>query len=315
VKLQQLVGGENVVAMAERFGISTPLHPFPSLALGALEVRLIDLVRAYAGIANLGEVPQPFAITEITDRDGRTLERAFPRSERAISPQAAYLALSVLEGVIDRGTGVSARSLEANLAGKTGTTDRYSDAWFIGFSPRITVGVWVGRDRKEPIGRNMTGARAAQPLWNDFVASYLETVDDEERAEEFPIPSGIVFTPVDLATGERAIPRCPYHGDVILEAFLDGTEPGPADCGDLPPNLTSLPWPFQLAFYSPWPGEPMPTPEAVAVADRRMKGESPVPEEEPLTVSHVTRAAFGGGADLDDPSQPELPAGTSPRIP
>ena len=273
VKLQQLVGGDAVVAMAQRFGISTALQPFPSLALGALEVRLIDLVRAYAGIANLGEVPEPYSIAAVYDRDGRLVERFFPRSQRAISAPAAYLALSVLEGVIDRGTGVSAQTIEANLAGKTGTTDKFSDAWFVGFTPRLTVGVWVGRDLKQPIGRNMTGAVAAQPLWNEFMKAYLETVEAGARTETFPIPSGVVFSPVDYATGESAIPPCPHHGAVVLEAFLDSTEPTPSECGARPANLTEMPWPFQLAFYVARPGEPMPTPSAVEVANRRTRSD------------------------------------------
>ena len=269
VKLQQLAGGDAVVDMAKRFGIGTELHPFPSLALGAMEVRLIDLVRAYAGIANLGDVPEPYAITAVYDRDGRPVEKFYPRSQRAISAPAAYLALSVLEGVIDRGTGNSAASIPANLAGKTGTTDRYTDAWFVGFSPRITVGVWVGRDVKAPIGRKMTGAVAAQPLWNEFMKAYLETVDESERTESFSIPSGIVFSPVDYATGESALPPCSYHSRVILEAFLDTTEPNQRPCGARPANLSELPWPFQVAFYSPRPGEPMPTAAAVEVANQR----------------------------------------------
>ena len=280
VKMQQLVGGPAVVDVAKRFGISTQLHPYPSLALGAVEVRLIDLVRAYAGIANLGEIPEPHAISEIYDRDDRLEERFFPRTQRAISAPAAYLMLDVLEGVVDRGTGQSARTIEANLAGKTGTTDRYADAWFIGFTPRITVGVWVGRDLKVPIGKKMTGARAAQPIWNNFIRGYLDSLDEAARTEEFEVPPGVVFTPVDYYTGERAIPRCPYHGEVILEAFLDGTEPDSEECGDVPDGLHELPWPFQLSFYTPRPGEPMPTVESIVIADERLTDDEDEDDED-----------------------------------
>jgi len=271
VKLQQLVGGTSVVETARRMGISSELHPYPSLALGSLGVKLIDLTRAYATVANLGERPEPYYITEIADRDGRVTDRAFPRSERVVSAPVAFLLLHVLRGVIETGTGNSARTLEANLAGKTGTTDDYSDAWFIGFSPRITVGVWVGRDLKQPIGRRMTGARAAQPIWNAFMRAYLETISEEERGEDFPVPAGVVFTPVDWFTGERAVPRCPGQDRIVLEAFLDGTEPTEG-CTETEYVLHDLPWPFQLPFYEPRPGEPMPTPDAIQIADDRITG-------------------------------------------
>jgi penicillin-binding protein 1A len=277
VKLQQLVSGEAVVDTAKRFGITTELHPYASLALGSFEVRLIDLVRAYSGIANLGELPELYFISEIYDRDGRLEERFFPRTERVMPAPVTYLMLHLLRGVIQEGTGVSAASLEANLAGKTGTTDLYSDAWFVGFSPRITVGVWVGRDLKAPIAKRMTGARAAQPIWNRFMADYLDTVDEEVKAEDFSVPPGVVFSPVDRITGERAIPRCAHHDKIILEAFLDGTEPTEA-CGDRLPGLEQLPWPFQLPFYEPRPGEPMPNGEAVNVADERLRP-TPTPDQ------------------------------------
>ena len=277
VKLQQLVSGEAVVDTAKRFGITTELHPYPSLALGSFEVRLIDLVRAYSGIANLGELPEPYFISEIYDRDGRLEERFFPRTERVMPAPVSYLMLHLLRGVIQEGTGASAASLGANLAGKTGTTDLYSDAWFVGFSPQITVGVWVGRDLKKPIARRMTGARAAQPIWNRFMAGYLETVDDEARAEDFSVPPGVVFSPVDRITGERAIPRCAHHEKIILESFLDGTEPTES-CSDRLPGLEALPWPFQLPFYEPKPGEPMPSGEAVNIADERLRP-TPTPDQ------------------------------------
>jgi penicillin-binding protein 1A len=256
VKLQQLAGSQSVVDTARRFGISTELHPYPSLALGSLGVRLIDLVRAYSGIANLGEVPEPYFISEIHDRDGRLQERFFPHSERVMPEAVTYLALYMLRGVIQRGTGVSARWLDANLAGKTGTTDLYSDAWFVGFSPRITVGVWVGRDLKAPIGKKMTGAKAAQPIWNNFMTEYLKTLSAAERAEDFQVPAGVVFTPVDATTGERAVPPCSYQERVILEAFLDGTEPVDP-CSEEMGEIMDLPWPFQLPHYTAKPGEPL----------------------------------------------------------
>jgi penicillin-binding protein 1A len=277
VKLQQLAGSQAVVETARRFGISTELHPYPSLALGSLGVRLIDLVRAYSGIANLGDVSEPFFISEIYDRDGRLQERFFPRSERVMSEAVTYLGLSVLKGVIDRGTGMSAKWLPGHLAGKTGTTDSYSDAWFVGFSPRITVGVWVGRDRKETIGRKMTGAKAAQPVWNNFMTAYLDTLTEDERAEDFPVPAGVVFTPVDARTGERAVPPCEYQTEVILEAFLDGTEPMDP-CREEMGEIADLIWPFQLPYYPPKLGEPMPTFEAINVADERLRP-TPTPGE------------------------------------
>ncbi|MGD8440287.1 MAG: PBP1A family penicillin-binding protein [Holophagae bacterium] len=293
VKLQQLVGSEQVIETARRFGISTELHPYPSLALGSLGVKLIDLVRAYSAIANLGELSSPYAIAEVLDRDGRPLERTFPRLQPVMSAPVTYLALHVLRGVIERGTGMSARFLDANLGGKTGTTDDYSDAWFVGFSPRITVGVWVGRDRKEPIAKKMTGAKAAQPIWNAFMARYLDTLDEATRAEDFSIPAGIVFTPVDYYTGERAVPPCRQQTKIILEAFLDGTEPT-EPCTEREVPLHELPWPFQLAFYEPKPGEPMPDQMALEVADERLKP-TPTPEEAAALARAERAAARAGG--------------------
>jgi hypothetical protein len=110
------------------------------------------------------------------------------------------------------------------------------------------------------------------------MTDYLETLDEEARAEDFPVPPGVVFSPVDWMTGERAIPRCTHHTSVILEAFLDGTEPT-APCSARLPGLEELPWPFQLAFYTPLPGEPMPTGMAVEAADVRLIP-TPTPEEQ-----------------------------------
>ncbi|RLE19418.1 MAG: penicillin-binding protein [Acidobacteria bacterium] len=272
VKLQDMVGGQAVVETAKAMGITTPLRPYPSLALGTLGVRLVDVVRAYAGFANLGEVPTPYFISEVRDRDGRSQEQFYPTLERRTSAAAGYLLLHVLEGVIERGTAQKAKVLHAHLAGKTGTTDDYSDAWFVGSSPRITVGVWVGRDKKAPIGRRMTGAAAALPIWIRFMEAYLETLDEAARAERFPVPAGVVFSAVDWYSGHLVVPECADQSRIVLEAFLDGTEPQVSCEGDTP-GLSEMPWPFQQAYYTPRVGEPMPDPLALARADERVEEE------------------------------------------
>ncbi len=290
VKLQQLVGGREVIETAKAFGIGTPLAPYASMALGSFEVRLLDLTRAYAGFASLGEVPEPLMVREVRDGSGRVLERTFPSGRRAAPAAPTYLLVHVLEGVIRRGTGMPARGLPGHLAGKTGTTDDYTDAWFVGFSPRITVGVWVGRDLKQPIGPRMTGARAALPIWTRFVRAYLEGLDETAREESFPVPAGVVFTAVDPLTGRRATPSC---RSVVLEAFLDGTEPE-AECDPELEELVRLPWPMQVPLYTPRPGEPMPTPEAVAVADGRLEGKEAAEVLEELS-SGVRPTPSAGG--------------------
>lgn len=286
VKLQEMVGGQAVVETAKRMGITTELRPFPSLALGTLGVRLIDLTRAYAGFANLGEVPEPYFVSAVRDRDGRLLERAYPTLARGAPAAPTSLLVHVLEGVVDRGTGQAARKLDVALAGKTGTTDDYSDAWFVGSTPRITVGVWVGRDLKKPIGKRMTGAAAALPLWIRFLESYLETVDEDVRAETFPVPAGVVFSPVDWHSGHLVVPACSDTATIVLEAFLDGTQPTET-CADDILGLAEMPWPFQEPYYQARPEEPMPTPESVECVDRRIRGDD---EEE----DEGTDAAEGG---------------------
>jgi len=270
VKLQDLIGGDAVVQTARDLGISTELHPYPSLALGTLGVRLIDLVRAYSGFANLGEIPEPYFISEVRDREGKPLQHFYPMLERKEAQAVSYLLVHVLEGVIQRGTGMKARGIKAHLAGKTGTTDDYSDAWFLGFSPRVTVGVWVGRDHKAPIGKKMTGAAAALPIWIDFVEAYLETLDEEAREEKFPVPAGIVFSVIDWYTGHLVVPSCSGSSRPILEAFLDESETTVTCEGD-DPTFRDLPWLFQQPHYTPRPNEAMPSPDAIACVDQRFK--------------------------------------------
>jgi penicillin-binding protein 1A len=268
-KVQQLIGGQAVIDVAHRLGVKEQLGNYSSMALGTFELSMTELAAAYAGIANRGQVAEPYFISRVNDDEGKVLLETRPKVHQAVREDAAYLMTHVLEGVIQRGTAAAAAGLPGHLAGKTGTTDRYTDAWFIGFSPRITCAVWVGRDLKEPIGRRMTGAEAALPTWMRFMKAYLESQPDAVRQEEFPVPAGVTLIPVDASTGLRATPAC---GDsVILEAVPAGREPG--ECTAQAQAVLALPWQQQLAFYTYKPGEPPTTPEAIAAAEAKLAAE------------------------------------------
>ncbi len=268
VKLQQMVTGEAVIDAARRLGLKENLAPYPTLALGAFEVTLLDLTAAYAGIANRGEFAEPVFISRVKDADGKVIGESRPKVRQAVRADVAYLMTHVMEGVVDRGTAGTAAGLPGNLAGKTGTTDSYTDAWFVGSTPRITCGVWVGRDLKEPIGRRMTGAEAALPTWIRFMKPYLEALPDSIRNEEFPVPAGVVLVPVDRKTGLRATPAC---GDaVLLEAVLAGHEP--QECSPDMHSIAGLGWLDQLRYYTYKANEPPTTAAAIEAAINKMSG-------------------------------------------
>ncbi|MCS7181598.1 MAG: PBP1A family penicillin-binding protein [Thermoanaerobaculum sp.] len=263
VKLQQMVSGERVIDLARRLGVREELRPYPSMALGSFELPVVTTAAAYAAFANGGMAVEPYFLLRVRDSQGKTLLEQRPQVRQALSQQVAYMMTHTLTGVVQRGTAAKAASLPGHLAGKTGTTDAYTDAWFIGYSPRITCAVWVGRDKKEPIGRRMTGAEAALPTWIRFMQAYLQRLPEAIRSEDFPLPpSGVTLIPVDPRTGLRATPDC---GDnVILEAVPEDKLP-PA-CSAQAHRIAELPWEQQLRYYTFKPGEPLTTPEAIAVA-------------------------------------------------
>jgi penicillin-binding protein 1A len=268
-KLQQIVTGEAVIDVARRLGVKQALAPYSSLALGSFELTLPELTAAYAGIANRGQVAEPYFIARVRDGEGQTLLENRPKVRQAIREDVAYIMTHVMEGVVQRGTAVAANELGAHLAGKTGTTDRFTDAWFIGFTPRVTCGVWVGRDLKTPIGRKMSGAEAALPTWIRFMKAYLDTQSDAVRREEFSVPAGVAMVAVDQRTGQRAIPLC---GDsVILEAVPESQQI--EDCSSRMHEIVTLPWREQLTYYAYRPGEPATSPESIAAAEAKLAGE------------------------------------------
>lgn len=270
VKLLDMVGVDRVIDFARRCGIDARLPPYPSLALGAAEIRPIELAAAYATIANQGTWVKPYLVERVHTADGRLVEEHFPETRAATSPQVAYVLTHMLEGVIDRGTARRLSDLPVAIAGKTGTTDDYSDAWFIGFTPRYTLLSWVGHDVKRTLGRGMDGAAAAAPIWKDVAEAGLDAGWIEEGAE-FQPPSGVVFATIDFRSGLLAEAG-------FRESFVAGTEPAQPEDAKWG-LILSLPWYQQQPFYLPKRGERMPlTPEELAA--EAAEGESVAPAAE-----------------------------------
>ena len=218
------------VRYCQKFGITSLLRPYLSLALGAFEVRLIEMVSAFSTFPNKGVRITPNFITRIEDKDGNILEEHKIESTEVISPQVAYIMTSLLQGVVQRGTAQAARWLEKPIGGKTGTADDYSNAWFIGFSPTLCAGVWVGHEQGNmTIGERQSGAVAALPAWVEFMQ---KTIEDEKRAAkeneeeydpgEFEVPPNLDYATIDYKTGLLWNPICLFP---FREIYLPGTGP------------------------------------------------------------------------------------------
>lgn len=253
VKLLDLIGAKSAIDFAQRCGITEPLPPYPSLGLGSADISPIEMAAAYATFANQGVYVEPYFVESVQTHDHRQLEAHAPRTHKAMEPAVAYVLSHMLEGVIDRGTAGSASDLDVDLAGKTGTTDEYSDAWFIGYTPKYTLLVWVGYDQKRSIGRNMTGAEAALPAWKQLVGQGLAD-GWITKGQKFVPPPGVEMVAIEPESGLLAAPGAPK---VLLEAFLAGTQPTKA-WEPRWDSILALPWGQQRAFYIPREGERMP---------------------------------------------------------
>jgi penicillin-binding protein 1A len=218
VKLLNKLGPSTAVQWAYRMGIESPLEPNLSLVLGTSEVTLLELTAAYAVFPNGGVGTRPFAILEVLDREGRSIWRARPQMRTVVSPETAAIMTDMLQAVVQAGTGRAARRIGRPLAGKTGTTDSYKDALFIGFSPTIVVGVWVGLDHHGTLGNKETGAKAALPIWIDF----MEPVLAGRPYRDFTMPEGVVKVRIDAESGLLASENCP---NTVTAVFKKGTEP------------------------------------------------------------------------------------------
>ena len=184
IRLLEQLGVNPVIEAARRAGIQSPLPHDLTLALGSGDVTLLELTAAYGTFANQGIHMEPLMVRYVTDAQGRLVEENIPQGREAIDPGVANRLTQMLRGVVERGTGVAARVLERPLAGKTGTTNDFSNAWFVGYTPSIVAGVWIGHDRPRSLGHEETGARAALPIW----VAVMRTALRGQPAEDFPVP-------------------------------------------------------------------------------------------------------------------------------
>jgi penicillin-binding protein 1A len=218
VRLAEQVGLDRVINTARTLGIASDIPRFPSIAIGAGEVTLLEMVASYATLAALGERPEPRFITHVTDRDGRTVWQVAPRTSRAIASDVAFLTIDLMRDVVNRGTGgpVRGAGFRQPAAGKTGTTNEAADVWFIGSTPTITAGIWIGMDERKRIMGQATGGRLAAPVWGRVMRSVANGGGD------WSPPAGIEQHQVD-AYGNVVAANCPTFGELRQEYFLRGT--------------------------------------------------------------------------------------------
>ena len=219
VHLELDVGIPKVIQMAKSLGIESRLRQVPSLALGACEVSVLEMTRAYATLANHGVMATPIAVRAVLDRGGNIRWSPKRESKRVLRPETAYMGTVLLEGPVIYGTAASIRSqfgFTRPAAGKTGTTSDENDAWFIGTTPQLACGVWVGCDKGRRLG--LTGTQAAVPIW----ARFMDAAHKGKDVVDFDAPNGVTEVWIDASTGYRAGPECPR---VMRVAFVNKTEP------------------------------------------------------------------------------------------
>jgi len=213
------VGPTLVADVAHRAGIKRNLDAVPSIGLGTSLVSPLEMTSSFSTFANGGIHATPFGILKVTDNQGRVLEESVPEETESFSPQLSYVLVNMMKGVVQRGTATFASRLKRPLAGKTGTSQDSKDMWFIGMTPDLTAGAWMGYDDFMSLPmKDWTGGGTVVPWWTEI----METVLKDQPVRDFPVPDGIVFVTVDQETGKLALPTCKKK---VLEAFLKGTEP------------------------------------------------------------------------------------------
>ncbi len=221
--VKELVPATEVKSTAERMGISTNIRAVDAIALGTSEVYLLDMVNAYSAFPNQGVLNQPFGITKVEDRYGNVIKEYYPIREEVLREESAYVMTSMLQTVMDAGTGGSSRwrhNFYHPAGGKTGTTQNWTDAWFVGFSKQLAAGVWMGvDDPRVSLGESQDGSRAALPAWAEFMAAAHDTLG--LKRVNFERPDGVIDVEICATTKDRPTNLCPIE----TEIYIKGTEP------------------------------------------------------------------------------------------
>ncbi len=266
VKILEDIGVSYALQFMKRLGIESSIKRDLSIALGTSGVSMMELTSAFAVFANGGERIKPVFIKKIVTMKGEVLEENTPYiemeekeeeeemsktpspalKEQVISPQNAFIMTHLLQGVVQHGTGQRAKVLGRPVAGKTGTSSDYSDAWFIGYSPSLLAGVWVGFDDKTSLGKDETGARAALPIWISFMSQALRNTPIETPKP----PQGIAFIKVNIETG---LPTNTDSPETITEAFIDGSTPREKEDGEKESSSSGIPVPEKSPGHPPAP--------------------------------------------------------------
>ena len=227
IKLLQKIGVQKTIELARKLGITAPLAANLSIALGSSGLTLYEITGAYATFANLGKRIKPTAVRYIEDRKGNILYTAKPVAEQVMPEGVSYIVTSLLQSVVQHGTGKKVKVLNRPVAGKTGTTNDFVDAWFMGFTPELVTGVWVGKDKDEPLGVNETGSRAAIPVWLQFMRKALQ----DKPPRNFSMPRDVMFVRINPETGKRV-----KFGDLKgkFEVFMESNLPERETEGTVP---------------------------------------------------------------------------------
>jgi penicillin-binding protein 1A len=220
VRLTAQMGIDPVIKMMRGLGITTPIPRHISIALGTPDVSLLQMTASYAAFPAGGQKVTPRFVTLVTADDGRVLDdwRAPAKRPQALPPEIAYLMVDLMKGVVQRGTARSAQALARPTGGKTGTSTGFRDAWFIGFTPDLVTGVWVGRDDFKPIGANTTGGNTALPIW----LAYMRAAHPDTPVRDFIPPADVTFVRASETSGQPVGPGSPQAAWV---PFARGTVP------------------------------------------------------------------------------------------